>query len=163
MNVEDVENAIRDVLQRADEAGGLVERNVMTMRYAFIDPILLSLGWSTSLPWECQPDFQLANRGPVDYALFDRLGYPAVLIQVGTTSARRQRDRIPPVATGAGNDRRSCRPDQRMALGDLRPERSAPGVDRKRVRRLTLDSRVDDSPRIVAEGLHYWISKERWW
>ena len=163
MSAEDVENAIREVLQRADEAGDLVERNVMTLRYAFIDPILLSLGWSTSLPWECQPDFQLANRGPVDYALFDRLGYPAVLIQVGTTSARRQRDRIRlwRLVRGMTGGVAVLTNGWHWEIYDLSVR--APGVDRKRVRRLTLDSRVDDSPRIVAEGLHYWISKERWW
>ena len=163
MSAEDVENAIRDALQRADEAGDLVERNVMTLRYAFIDPILLSLGWAISLPWECQPNFELANRGPVDYAFFDRSGYPAVLIEVGTTPARRQRDRVRlwRLARGMTHGVAVLTSGWHWEIYDLSVR--ARDFDRRRVQRLVLDPRDDDSPRVVAEGLHGWIAKEQWW
>ncbi len=163
MSAQDVENAIRDVMQRADEAGDLVERNVMTLRYAFMDPILLSLGWSVSMPWECQPNFELANRGPVDYALFDRFGYPAVLIEVGTTPTRRQRDRVRlwRLARGMTHGVAVLTSGWHWEIYDLSVR--ARDFDRRRVQRLVLDPRDDDGLRVAAEGLHRWIAKERWW
>ena len=163
MSAQDVENAIRDVMQRADEAGDLVERNVMTLRYAFIDPILQSLGWSISMPWECQPNFELANRGPVDYALFDRLGYPAVLIEVGTTPARRQRDRVRlwRLVRGMTHGVAVLTSGWHWEIYDLSVR--ARDFDQRRVQRLVLDPKDDDSPQVVAEGLHRWMAKERWW
>jgi hypothetical protein len=58
-------------------------------RYAFIDPILRALGWDTSDPKVCYPEWHCENQR-VDYALFPRstaqdlvggLAVPAVIIE----------------------------------------------------------------------------------
>ena len=52
MSVEDVQRAVREVLQTMEKAEGLVGGNEWALRYAVIDPILLALGWRIQLPWE---------------------------------------------------------------------------------------------------------------
>ena len=72
------ENAIRtailEVLQVAQEweAVGLTVWGETQTRYAFIDPILQALGWDTSDPKVCQPEYRYKNSRRVDYALFPR-------------------------------------------------------------------------------------------
>ncbi len=59
-------------------------------RYALVDPILRALGWDTSDPKVCYPEWRLKNQR-VDYALFPRataedivdgLAVPAIIVEV---------------------------------------------------------------------------------
>ena len=163
MSVENVEVAIREVHQTMNEAAHLVDRKVMSVRYSYIDPVLLALGWSIALPWECEPNFGLTNRGVVDYALFDRDGCPAVLIVVGTERARRPQDRVRlwQRVRGMTQGVAVLTSGWDWEIYDLSVR--ARGFDRKRVQQLVLDLRSDDSPPAVAAGLHRWMSRDRWW
>ena len=76
MSVNDVKEAVLQISHTADRFGRWLERNNLAMRYAVVDPILWALGWRTWLPQECRPDFQLGNRGRVDYALLDDVQDP---------------------------------------------------------------------------------------
>ena len=71
MSAADVEAAVRQFMGTLDQSGHLFRRDKAGIRYAIVHPILWALGWSTWLPWEYQPDYNLGRRGRVDYALFD--------------------------------------------------------------------------------------------
>ena len=83
-NVKDVESAVRRVTRSAEEHGRWIAGNETALRYALVDPILWSLGWSTWLPAQCMPEPNLRQRGVAHYALFDPDGRIAVLVKIGT-------------------------------------------------------------------------------
>ena len=90
MSAADVEEALREIMETVDQAGHLLAEHSAGIRYAIVDPILWAMGWSTWLPWECQPDHDLGRRGQVDYAFFDGNGNLAVLIEVQNARPRRR-------------------------------------------------------------------------
>ena len=124
--VEQVEYAVQNVVRAARGFGGLLGQREAATRYAVVDPILWSLGWSTWLPWECQPDFALDRRRRVDYALFAPSGEPAVLIQVRPLPPRRQQDRDRMRGDFGAHQKGRGGADLRVGVGDLRPGASGP-------------------------------------
>ena len=126
MSAADVEAAVRQFMGTVDQSGHLFRRDKAGIRYAIVHPILWALGWSTWLPWEYQPDYNLGRRGRVDYALFDGNGNLAVLIEVHDARPRLRRDRIPAVEPHPRHDTRGGRPDLRVLLGGLPPEHQGP-------------------------------------
>ena len=73
--------------------GAVARGNEIGARYAFVDPVLRALGWCTELPWECRLGFRLGPGRPVDYTLFDRDGFPTILIEVEALTGRRRDNR----------------------------------------------------------------------
>ena len=82
MSIAEVEKGVRAVVQLLTEYNGWVDWEGMAIRYAIVDPLLWSLGWRTWLPWECLPEFQTQETERSHYALLDRDGYVAALIDV---------------------------------------------------------------------------------
>ena len=163
MSVDEVENTVLQVLQATQQEAAQVMNNEMALRYAFIDPILRSLGWSTSLPWECQPNARVGRFGTVDYLLLDPDRQPAVLIEVQTVSARRKQHR-----TQLWRQTRGVAPclavltyGWEWEIYDLTV--GARQFERKRVDRLVLDPRRGYSPQIFASDLTRWLAKDLWW
>ena len=70
MNAQDVAKAVHAVVETVSKTPDQVHWNEMTTRYAVVDPILSALGWRIRLPWECQLQYQLGQRGSADYALW---------------------------------------------------------------------------------------------
>ena len=62
MSAADVVEALREIMETVDQAGHRLPEHRAGIRYAIVDPILWALGWSTWLPWECQPDYDLGAR-----------------------------------------------------------------------------------------------------
>ena len=163
MSVSDVESAVRGVLQTEEVAGDAARGNEIATRYAFVDPVLRSLGWSIGLPWECRPKFGLGQGRPVDYALFDRDGYPVILIEVEMAPVRRRSHRY----NLWSRVRRRREGLAVLAYGleweiyDLRiPTR---GLDGKRVAWLDLHREAASDLRVASSRLHHWLAKEHWW
>ena len=50
---------------------GWTSHHELSTRYAIIDPIIRSLGWRTSDPWQCEVEYPRANQGNVDYVFLD--------------------------------------------------------------------------------------------
>ena len=76
MSISSVEAAIRHArtaIREWDQAGFTYRREEHT-RYAVIDPVITALGWDTSDPKECHPEYWRfrgdESAGRVDYALF---------------------------------------------------------------------------------------------
>ena len=61
MSAADVVEALREIMETVDQAGHRLPEHRAGIRYAIVDPILWALGWSTWLPWECQPDYDLGG------------------------------------------------------------------------------------------------------
>ena len=163
MNVEEIENAVQQVLQAMRRSGPLVTDDEIALRYAMIDPILRGLGWDTSLPWECQPNSRLGRLGPLDYILYDRDGSPSVLIEVERRVSRRQkhRARLWRQTRGMTGCLAVLTYGWEWEVYDL----SIPAREftRKQVDRLVLDPQEEDRPAIFARGLHHWLAKDLWW
>ena len=73
MNITAIRDAIEKVCATLDEWGptGGQDWHEAQTRYAIIDPILRALGWDTSDPKVCRPEWQYkGSRRRVDYALF---------------------------------------------------------------------------------------------
>ena len=117
MSIRAVKNAIRDargVLWEWDEVGDeywpeekwWLESQT---RYALIDPILRALGWNTSEPKECYPEYPrpFGERKHVDYALFrghyglDEIGRaavaPAIIIEAKNAQKPIDEHKRPPL------------------------------------------------------------------
>ncbi len=161
--VEQVEYAIQDVARAARGFGGLLSQRQAATRYALVDPILWSLGWSTWLPWECQPDFALDRRRRVDYALFAPSGEPAVFIQVRPLPARRQpdRDRMRETLARIRRGVAVLTYGWEWEIYDL--EHRARDLADKRVERLILDFDAPHDGAPAADALYQWLGKDRWW
>ena len=73
MNITAIRDAIEKVCATFNEwsAVGASDWHETQTRYAIIDPILRALGWDTSDPKACRPEWQYeGSRLRVDYALF---------------------------------------------------------------------------------------------
>lgn len=69
MNITAIRDAIEKVFATFNEWGP--DWREAQTRYAIIDPILSALGWDTSDPKECRPEWQFkGSKQRVDYALF---------------------------------------------------------------------------------------------
>ena len=163
MSVDEIENAVHQVVQAMRLGGSQVGDDEIAMRYAIIDPILRGLGWNTALPWECQPNASLGRLGPLDYVLYDQDGSPAVLIEVELRVSRRRQDRtrLWRQTRGLTGCLAVLTYGWEWEIYDL----SIPAREftRKWVERLVLDPRAGDDPEIFARGLHQWLSKDLWW
>ena len=159
----DVARGIQGAMYVAAEFPGQVAVSKTTVRYALVDPVLCSLGWRTHQPAECFPDFPLGQRGQVDYALFDRQGDVAVLIEVGATYARRGQDRN----RLAGRLRGMTRGMAALTYGSYweiyDPSIRLRRFDDKRVEELTLDLEPPEHLERVARALHGWLGREQRW
>ena len=161
--VEQVQYAIQNVARAAHGFGGLLGQHEAATRYAVVDPILWSLGWSTWLPWECQPDFALDRRRRVDYALFAPSGEPAVFIQVRPLPARRQqdRDRMRETLARIRKGVAVLTYGWEWEIYDL--GHRARDFAHKRVDCLVLDHDAPHHRLQVADALCQWLGKDRWW
>lgn len=163
MKVDEFENTVLQIVQTMLQVGSQVTDDEMALRYVFIDPILRGLGWSTSLPWECQPNARVGRLSPVDYALLDPRGQPAVLIEVETKVTRRREHRTRLWRQTRGMTRcfavlTYC---WEWEIYDLSIR--AREFERKRVDLLVLDPREAESARIFARDLNSWLAKDLWW
>ena len=94
VSIADVEKAVMSVCEVlawytrwADHPGTAIER-------ATVDPLLWSLGWNTWLPWECQAGFRVSAGCASEWALFDRDGQVAALVEFNRRRIRRGYDRL---------------------------------------------------------------------
>ena len=87
MTVKAVESASRNIRRVKGEWDQVREANYpddeswweVRTRYAFIDPIIRALGWDTSDPKECYPEYPRPYRGGrADYALFGKVEMPDI-------------------------------------------------------------------------------------
>ena len=163
MSVNEFENTVHQILQVVRQSGSQVADDEMALRYAFIDPILRGLGWSTSLPWECQPNARLGRLSPLDYALFDPSGQPVVLIEVETMMSRRweHRTRLWRKTRGMTRCLAVLTYGWEWEIYDL--DIRAREFGRKRVDRLVLDPQHGASVQIFASELNNWLAKDLWW
>lgn len=163
MSVAEIENAVHQVLRAVRPNGFHVEDDEIALRYAVIDPMLRGLGWNTSLPWECRPNARVGRWDPLDYVLYDRDGVPAVLIEVETRASRRQQDRtrLWRQTRGMTDCLAVLTYGWEWEIYDL--SIWAREFTHKRVDRLVLDPRREDSPAIFARGLHHWLARDLWW
>ena len=163
MSVTDVERAVRLVMANAQEHGRWLASNEAAVRYALVDPILWALGWSTWSPLQCLPRFDLGQRGFADYALFDPDGNVAVLVVVGTTTARRRSDRQRLMARARGMNRGMAV----LTYGTLWEiydlHLRVVRFSDKLVESLSLGRNIPEEPEEVAEALHHWLRQDLWW
>ena len=163
MRVENIENAIYDILQTAEEFGADLARREAVVRSAMVDPMLWSLGWRTSLPWECQAEFTLGRYGSADYALFDPAGEVVVAMLIRPLPSRRKRDRV----KLREHARTMTRGVAVLTYGlewevyDL--EDCARSFLDRRVARLKLDHDAPNNVEQAAEALYQWLGRDRWW
>ena len=163
MGVTDVEETLWIVTDTAEEFTHRLNGHPTAVRCALVDPILWSLGWRTYLPGECRPDFGLGRRGQADYALFDREGAVAVLIEVGATYARRLQDRNRLAARLRGMTRGIAvlTYGWHWEIYDL--SLRARRFDDKRVEELTLDFEPPEHLEGVARALYGWPARDQHW
>ena len=78
MSIKSVEDAIRHAREVTTEwkEEGLDKWGEIHTRYALIDPVIVALGWDTSNPKECYPEYPRFRDGEAgawaDYALFGK-------------------------------------------------------------------------------------------
>ncbi len=163
MSVADVERAVQLVTANAQEHGQWLAGNETAVRYALVDPILWALGWSTWSPLQCQPNFNLGQRGPIDYALFDPDGNIAILVMVGTMPARRRSDRQRLMARARGMTRGVAvlTYGTQWEIYDLHLR--VVRFSDKLVDTLFLGWEIPDEPEEVAQTLHHWLRQDLWW
>ena len=163
MSVSHVERAVRSVMANAEEHGRWPAGNELAVRYALVDPVLWSLGWSTWSPLQCRPGFNLGQRGFADYALFAPDGNVAVLVVVGTEPMRRGSDRQRLMARARGMHRGLAvlTYGTRWEIYDLHI-RGMRFTD-KLVESLSLGWDIPDDPEEVARALYHWLRRELWW
>ena len=163
MRLNDVEDAIRNVLRSAEVFGAGLARREALVRSAMVEPILWSLGWRTWLPWECRPDFTLGRPGSPDYVLFNRDGEVVVTMLIRPIPPRLEQDR----ARLRERTRTMTQGIAVLTYGwtwevyDLEV-RTLSFLDR-RVERLELDGDAPNNAERVAEALYRWLGKDRWW
>ena len=163
MSVADVQQAVLEVMEVAGEfADWFADRKADT-RYAMVDPILWALGWRTWLPWECRLDFQLGNRGRVDYALLDPDGDIAVLVAARELRGRRSldRQRLAQLSRGWTDGVAVLTYGSRWEIYDL-GHRTLRFTD-KCVANLVLDPETQDGAERCVQALHQWLRKDFWW
>ena len=78
MTITAVEGAIEQA--RSTIESGLTSNEIHT-RYFVIDPIIRALGWDTGDPNQIRYEYPLRTEGGVDYALFNPLRQPVILIE----------------------------------------------------------------------------------
>ena len=163
MRLNDVEDAIRNVLRSAEAFGDGLARREALVRSAMVEPILWSLGWRTWLPWECRPDFTLGRPGSNDYVLFNRDGEVVVAMLIRPIPPRLEQDRM-------RLRERTRTMTQGIAVltygwewGVYDLEDRARSFLGRRVERLDLDSDAPQNVEQVAEGLYWWLGRDRWW
>ena len=165
MSAVDVEEALHEIMETVDRAGHLLAGHRAGIRSAIIDPILWALGWSTRLPWECQPDRDLGQRGQggqIGYTLFDGNGDLAVLLEVHDARSRlrchrtRLWRRTRGMTRGVGVLTYGCYWEVYDLSVRLRD------IDHKRVARLALDPAEPEALQRVADALHHWLDRSNW-
>ena len=161
MSAAAVEEALREIMETVDQSGHLLAEYKAGIRYAIVDPILWVLGWSTWLPWECQPDHDLGRRGQVDYALFDGNRRIAAFIEIQNARPRRS-DRIQlwnhtRVMTHGVSVLTSAFYWEVYGLS-IR----ARNIDHQCVVRLALDPAEPDGLQRVADALHHCLDRSNW-
>ena len=163
MSAQDVARAVHAVVQTISKTADQVQWNEMTTRYAVVDPILRALGWRIRLPWECQLQYQLGQRGSVDYALLDRHGSPAILIDVQPMAIRRARHQslLWWRVRGLADTIAVLTYGLRWEIYDLGVRERR--FDQRRVACLVLDPDTPDSVESFADELYRWLAKERHW
>ena len=162
MSAVDVEEALHEIMETVDRAGHLLAGHRAGIRSAIVDPILWALGWSTWLPWECQPDHDLGQRGRVGYALFDGNGDLAVLLEVHDARSRLQRDRTQLWQRTRGMTRGVGVLNYGFYWEVYDLSIRLRDIDHKRVARLALDPAEPEALQRVADALHHWLDRSNW-
>ena len=154
MVVASAEKTLREATGTVEEFADWLNGYPTAVRYAVVDPLMWAPGWRTHQPAECFPDFRLGRHGQVDYALFDREGDIAVLIDVGATYARRLHDRNLSAdrLRGMTGGMAVLTYGWRWEIYDLSPRSRR--FDDKRVEELTLDPEPPERLERVARALH---------
>ncbi len=161
MSAAAVEEALREIMETVDQSGHRLAEHKAGIRYAIVDPILWALGWSTWLPWECQPDHDLGRRGQVDHALFDGNRRIAVFIEIQKARPRR-RDRIRLWEHTRGMTRGVGVLTSGFYWEIYGLSVRARNIDHQRVARLALDPAAPDDFQRVADALHHWLDRSNW-
>ena len=78
--LDDLLHVIETLQQRIRDHGSTLRENETRTRMALIDPLLQALGWDVSDPPAVTPEYNVGN-GRADYALLNRDGRPAALIE----------------------------------------------------------------------------------
>lgn len=78
--LDDLLQVIETLQQRIRDHGSTLRENETRTRMALIDPVLQALGWDVSDPSVVTPEYNVGN-GRADYALLNRDGRPAALIE----------------------------------------------------------------------------------
>ena len=162
MSAADVEGALREIMETVDQSGHLLAEHKAGIRNAIVDPILWALDWSTWLPWECQPDYDLGRRRKVDYALFDGNGDIAVLIVVKHSMSRRRNDRIRLWQYTRGMTRGVGVLTYGFYWEVYHLSVKTRNIGHKRVVGLALDPAEPDGFQRVADALHHWLDRSNW-
>ena len=161
MSAAAVEEALREIMETVDQSGHLLAEHKAGIRYAIVDPILWVLGWSTWLPWECQPDHDLGRRGQVDYALFDGNRRIAVFTEVQNARPRRS-DRIRLWEHTRGMTRGVGVLTSAFYWEVYGLSIRARNIDHQCVVRLALDPAEPDGLQRVADALHHCLDRSNW-
>ena len=80
MVLDELLTAIEEQQRRIAEHGNLLRQNEYRTRLSLIDPVLEALGWKIGDPALVLPEYDV-NGKRADYALLDRDGNPAVLLE----------------------------------------------------------------------------------
>ena len=163
MSAEDVERAVRLVMENGQQHGQGLAGDEIAVRYALVDPILCSLGWSTWSPLQCRPNFKRNKRGVADYALLDPDGNIAVVVIVGTVPGRRRsdRERLRVLCRGMSRTVAVLTYGTRWEIYDL--NLTAVRFSDKLAESLSFGGDVSHDPGEVAHALHYWLRQDLWW
>ena len=163
VSIADVEKAVQSVGQVLGWYGRWVDSPGVAIERATVDPLLWALGWNTWFPWECQASFRTGEGDGSDWALFDREGHVAALVEFNRRRLRRGYDRLKLA-------RNSRRVDAKVAvltngwqweIYDL--EMRHRRFNDRLVGRVVLGPEPADGSQEVAQALHWWLSKERLW
>lgn len=143
-----------------------VQKRELCTRYAVIDPILWALGWETWNTSVVRVEYQLKNNSShrVDYALLDKAGSPAVLVEAKTwgksldTHVRqlgKYANQLDGYARGMAKGVACITDGWEWRIYDL-SQRGR--FVKKQVEEINI--REDRSP---AHWLNHWLRKSRWW
>lgn len=163
MSLANVEQEIRSVVDTLESFGDWLALHEAGTRCALVDPILWALGWSTWRPLECMPGLMLTGLTRVDYALLDRNGHIAALVDVNSQPLRERPDRMlvernfENMASGIAV--LTCGWEWEIYNLGIRTKR----FDEKRLERLVLGPAQSDDLVNIAEALHRWLRKDLWW
>ena len=150
-------------MRTAEEHGQWIAGNETTVRYAMVDPILWSLGWSTWLPAQCVTGLDLRQRGVADYALFGPDGRLAILVKIETQPYRRSSDlhRLMTHVKGMSQGVAVLTCGARWEIYDL-GLRAVKFADMMVERRI-LSPDTADEPCDIARALYRWMRRDLWW